>query len=86
MPSSGRACRSESERSNGSLGTIFFARPAFAQRPVTVFLFWSRYSGCVWTRQSKLKSSKLKSSKLKSSKLKFSKLKFSKLKFTKLNC
>ena len=51
MPSSGRACRSESERSNGSLGTIFLARPAFARHPVTVFLFWSRYSGCVWTRQ-----------------------------------
>jgi hypothetical protein len=39
---------------------LFFARPAFAQRPVTVLLFWSRCSGCAWTRQSKLKSSELK--------------------------
>jgi hypothetical protein len=30
---------------------LFFARPAFAQHPVTVFLFWSRYSGCVSARQ-----------------------------------
>jgi hypothetical protein len=28
----------------------FFARPAFAQRPVTAFLFWSRCSGCVPAR------------------------------------
>jgi hypothetical protein len=30
----------------------FFLRgPAFAQRPVTDFLFWLSYSGCAWTRQ-----------------------------------
>jgi hypothetical protein len=29
----------------------FFARPAFAQRPVTALLFWSRCSGCVSARR-----------------------------------
>jgi len=29
---------------------LFFARPAFAQHPVTDFLFWLRYSGCVSAR------------------------------------